>query len=556
MKYSLHFFLVIKLAIFFINATLWAQDTTSKEVGKVNGVIQIDAQSYFPDSTIETTPVPEKMLMNSFANFTYTLGNFTAGVRYEAYLPRPLLGVDPQYGAPGGKAGIALRWATYTYKNFSLTAGNFYEQFGSGLTLRAWWAPLLGYDNAMDGIRVAFNPYRGIYLKGVYGKQRLFWDVGPGTVRGADLEVDIAELWDTTYRSPTRINIGANFVSRYQAATGKIPQNVGAWATRLQISRGGFTFFAEYAYKINDPGEVNKQIYRPGQALYITSSYFGEGFGITLSAKRLDNMDFRSDRTQTGQNLQINFLPPLAKQHTYRLPTLYLYATQPLGEMGIQADVVFNLPEGSKLGGKYGTNININYARIHNIKRQWGVEQGYDSPFLAVSDSLYYQDLNIEVQKKWAPKFKTTFTYMRITYNKDVVLGLRGFGEINLHALILETAYKINTNHSLRSEIQWMPVSEKKGTERDITSGSWVMLLLEYTIAPHWFITVWDEMNYGNERTNKNLHYYSGMVGFIKDGFRISLGYGRQRAGINCVGGICRPIPSMNGFSLSISYTF
>lgn len=547
----------------FASSFLYSQDnqpdTTEKKgiyLGRINGVIQIDAQNYFQDSTIETAPVPEKMLMNSFANLTYTLGGFTAGARYEAYLPRPLLGIDPQYSAPGGRAGVALRWATYQHKKFSLTVGNFYEQFGSGLTLRSWWAPLLGYDNAIDGIRATINPYKGIYMKGIYGKQRLFWDVGPGTIRGIDAEIDIAEWLDSTWKSPTQINIGGSFVSRYQSATGKIPQNVGAWAARLQISRGGFTFFSEYAYKINDPGEVNREIYRPGRALYITSSYFGEGFGLTLSAKRLDNMDFRSDRTQTGQNLQINFLPPLAKQHTYRLPTLYLYATQPQGEMGIQADFVFNLKQGSVLGGKYGANFNINYARVHNIERKWGVEKGYDSDFLAVSDSLYYQDFNIEFQKKWTSKFKTTFTYMHITYDKDVVLGLRGFGKINVNAFILESAYKINNTQSLRSELQLMPVSEEKGKDRNITSGSWAMLMLEYTVAPHWFFTVWDELNFGNEHTGKDLHYYSAMIGYIKDGYRISVGYGRQRAGINCVGGICRPIPSMNGFSLSASCTF
>ena len=43
-------------------------------------------QYYQEDSLIGATDVPEDVLMNGFANFNYTNGNFSAGFRYESYL--------------------------------------------------------------------------------------------------------------------------------------------------------------------------------------------------------------------------------------------------------------------------------------------------------------------------------------------------------------------------------------------------------------------------------------------------------------------------------------
>ena len=65
-----------------------AQDAEKKPVdlGEIHGNFQIDAQYYNPDSAIGAPVVPEKTLMNAFANLIYTRGNFSAGLRYESYL--------------------------------------------------------------------------------------------------------------------------------------------------------------------------------------------------------------------------------------------------------------------------------------------------------------------------------------------------------------------------------------------------------------------------------------------------------------------------------------
>ena len=123
----------------------------TKEVnwGQIHGNFGLDAQYYFTDSVIGAPDVPEKFRMNGFLNLVYTNGNFSAGVRYEAYLPKPLLGFDSRYEGQG----VPFRYATYKLGGLEATAGTFYEQFGNGLVLRAYEERSLGFDNFIDGFR-------------------------------------------------------------------------------------------------------------------------------------------------------------------------------------------------------------------------------------------------------------------------------------------------------------------------------------------------------------------------------------------------------------------
>ena len=86
--------------------------------------------------------------------------------------------------------------------------------------------------------------------------------------------------------------------------------------------------------------------------------------------------------------------------------------------------------------------------------------------------------------------------------------------------------------------------------------GNWTMGLIEYTISPNWFFTIQDMYNYGNEISEKQLHYLNLTAGFVKGSNRFEIGYGKKREGIFCVGGVCKLVPSSNGFSVNISSSF
>ncbi|MDE5606748.1 MAG: hypothetical protein K2I68_05565, partial [Bacteroidales bacterium] len=302
--------------------------------GALSGNIQIDAQIYQKDSAIGAQDVPEKFRSNSYAYLQYTNGRFSMGARFEGYF-KPMLGYDARYDG----AGIPYYFARFSGNMIDVTAGNFYEQFGSGMLLRAYQDWNLGLDNSIFGARAIVTPTEGITIKGVVGTQRHFWEK-QGLIRGIDADLSFNDFIKPMRDWETRIRIGGSYVSKYQesqniiktvpgendttlAYTLNLPQNVGSAAARLSLESHGFTFSGEYAWKANDPTEENGWIYKPGQALLLNAGYSMRGFGILLSAKSVDNMGFRSDRTEAGNYGMINYLPALTRQHTYSVASFY-----------------------------------------------------------------------------------------------------------------------------------------------------------------------------------------------------------------------------------------
>jgi hypothetical protein len=152
-------------------------------------------------------------------------------------------------------------------------------------------------------------------------------------------------------------------------------------------------------------------------------------------------------------------------------------------------------------------------------------------------------------------------SYIDLLYDQDVIEGRATinetkYGVIHAQFAVLEMLFRTGKGQSLRTELQWMGVTHQPGAELNLTNGDWAMLLLEYAISPSWFFTVFDEYNYGNANPELQIHYPNATVAYVHDALRVQGGYGRVRGGILCVGGICRPVPASNGFSLGVQYTF
>ncbi len=531
---------------------------------QVNGNFQIDAQTYQVDEGIQLNDINGKKTgLNGFGNVTYRYGNFTAGLRYEAYLP-PLNGFDAEHEGQG----IAHRYVKYSGDLLDITVGNFYDQFGNGLIFRSYEEWTLGLDNAMDGVHIRLKPYDGITLKGVYGTQRHYWNEyenqNRGIVRGVDAEVNVNLLVESLVSSKTRIILGGSFVSKYEKdnpfSDYKLPENVGAYAGRLNLRHGKWSLQSEYAYKINDPNSRNNYIFKNGEAFWLSANYSQRGLGVIVSAKRIDNFSFSSMRSPSvGKAPDINFLPPLAYQHAYTLPAMYPYNTQPNGEMGVSGEVFYTIPRKTTLGGKYGTRLSLNYSLIHGIDRQPlpgdstlskpGTD-GYVSDFFKVGDIKHYRDFSVQIDKKVNSDLKFVAGYTWLDYNVEVVEEeiAQGNRFYKMHTGLLDVTYKLDTKKAIRVELQYLSM------EQD--SGNWAMALAEYSISPNWFFTVQDQYNFNNPKSNNTYHYYTFGVAYARKATRISVSYGRQREGIICVGGICRQVPASSGLNLTITSSF
>lgn len=554
---------IAALGVFLFTAG-WSQEQSSNgdSKGQLHGNVQVLFQNYNPDEAIGAQVPDAKAAMNTFGNFTYTYGQFTAGVRFESY-QNAILGFPNRFKG----SGIGSRYIRYNADNLDITVGNFYEQFGNGLSFRTYWEPNLGIDNAMDGVRIIYKPFKGLALKAVYGQQRYDFDSriinGAGIVRGIDGEVNLNQLVKPWADKPLKVTLGGSFVSKYQSGETFerdstvfiLPNNVGATGGRLGVVYKNFQFTGEYVTKINDPNADNGYIYKKGESIFLNGAFSKKGFGVTASAKYVDNMAFRSDRDALLFDVPINFLPAITRQHTYNLAaTLYPYATVLNGEVGLSGELFYTFKKESKLGGKYGTYISLNVAAVNSLDTSHvgGRDElinGYKVNSLGFGDAKYVRDVNFEIRKKINKAWNINFIYYYFEFNTKVTPVTQDFkGLVYANVEVIDVQYKFKPKHSIRMELQTLNTRQDK--------GNWATALVEYTFSPHWSFAVMDQYNFGNADPEKRVHYLYGNIGYSKGASRIMVGYGKRRAGIFCIGGVCRAVPASNGIEINLTSSF
>lgn len=589
-----------KLLIALCCCGLFAQAQAQEEENKlaVRGSIQSDILIPQEDDKIGTGTYKDWGLTNTYAELHLMNKYMTAGARFE-YLEHPLPGFEPNFKG----WGLPHIYITGRYKGVELTAGDFYDQFGSGLILRTYEERSLGIDNSLRGGRLVVKPYKGINIKVLGGQQRIYWNhrnflmpfafanefggdykntENDTWVYGADIELSFDQWFKKMAERNTRFSLGFSAVSKHEGnediltlrPTGEkdqfgadkigayklnLPNNVGAFDVRANLQAGNYNFLAEYAMKSEDPSFDNGYIYRRGNALLLSGSYSKRGMSALVQAKRSEDMAYRSVRSGTGTAGFINHLPAFSMQHTYALAALYPYATQnALGEWAFQAELGYNFKRKTALGGKYGTNVKVHFSHVRAIDREPLAEagdnvmgtKGYDSKFFKMGDETYYQDINVQIEKKLTRNFKLNLMYMNQRYNKTVVEGHGG--TIKSHIAVAEAKYTFNKRFTLRGEAQYL------NTKQD--QGDWWFGLLELSILPNFMLTISDMYNAKvpntDETATSKQHYYMFTGCFTHKSHRLQVGYGKTRAGYNCSGGVCRYVPASKGLQVSYNYNF
>ena len=550
-------------------------DAQETDQGVVSGNISVLFQSYQEDSLIGAVVPPSKSGFNAYSNLIYTQGNFSAGFRYESYL-NSVLGFPGRFKG----SGIGYRYARWSDPEIGVdvTVGNFYETFGAGVLLRSYEERNLGLDNAMDGVRLLLSPIDGIDVKIVYGKQRLDFDSrlinSDGIIRGLDVELSLNDIIPALKDSKLKVIPGYSFVSRFQEGGNivkdtlilELPENVAGWEYGATIHYGMWKGGIGLTKKINDPSADNGYIYKEGEALmyYLTGNI--KDLTFLFQRSTTDNMSFRSDRDLLLFDAPINNIPVITKNHTYNLAsTLYPYATVINGESSFRGELYYRLKRGSKLGGKYGTKMNLVFATSYsldttNLSGVDGVVYGYQRNSWGLGDSLNVQDISFEIERKFSKTFKAKAMYMNLIFNTlatPVTTDYKGL--VNANIYVLETQIRTTKRQSLRTEFQVLTTGKWRDEEGELfkqDKGDWATVVAEYTWSPHWFVNITDQYNFGNPNIEKRVHYLYGSAGYVNGSHRLSIGYGKRREGVFCVGGVCRAVPASNGLEVTFTSSF
>jgi len=546
--------LLIATGMFFAQL-VGAQSIESLSKGHLSGSFESYTQLYKDDDAIKAFAPPNNVGSNNFLKVDYTYNQFAVGMQYESYLPSIQNYFSTNSANALNASKIVNRYFKYTEMNYSVQVGDFYEQFGSGLVFRSWENRPIGINNALEGVNVFIQPTDFLKIKALSGRTRKLFDYSNSTVRGVDVDVDFSK-WinkkDAT--NPISLTMGGSYVSRFEGGyTGPVinfPQTVDAYSRRLNLDVSGFTFGVEYVSKGADPHTLNKNVFSLGKALLINTSYSKNNFGINLTGRALSNMDYRSERevvSADANQLMINYLPSLTKQQDYLTSNIYVYSTQALNESGFQADLFYNFKEGTAIGGKYGMKLSVNFSYYGALKTA--------DDILSVGTSNYYHDANIELKKKWNKKLETIFTYQNIFYNKSVLQNPAP--DVYSSIFAISNVYKYTKKKSARL------VLEHLSTQQD--GGNWAAGVAEFSFAPAYSFYLSDLWNYGtagvpyygaSQGISSSVHYFNIGGSISKNASRFSLSYGRQRAGLLCLGGVCRYVAASYGFTASLTTNF
>lgn len=532
--------------------------------GSFSGGLESMIQWYQNDKDIKFDRPADALRANNYFRLDYTMGKFSAGLQYEAYLPKPLLGYSDIYD----DNKIATYYFSYRGEDLEITAGYFYDQFGSGLIFRSWENRQIGINNALKGVRVAYMPNDFTTIKGVIGKQRWGFETVEGTTSGLDIETNITQMLNKEGSGNNNVTAGFSYVGLYQSYTGPIPdfpQNASNFSGRLGYwGNSGLYSNIEYVHRGKQAAFFSGQPtdkYYDGQALLFNIGYSQKGFGVNTTFRRLENMAMYGQRdlselaNNTFNEGIVNYLPALVRQHDYLLTNLYVYEAQPqinwearqAGEIGGQVDIYYNFAKGTLLGGKYGTKLGINGSYWNGLKLDWNAAgDNYSSDYFGFG-TKFYHDINVEVSKKWSPKFSSIITYMNQYYNRGIVEGGNATPLV-ANVVVGDFLYKFNSKNSIRFELQHLQ------TKRD--RKNWMAALVEYNLNQRWSFYAFDNYNYENPNHKERFHYYTVGTSYSKESTRIELNFGRQRGGLICVGGVCRYVPENTGFTLSLMKSF
>jgi len=544
---------LISIAVFctcLVMGTLQAQDE-----GVFSGSLELNSNFFLRDSAIgaANTPQYDNQLSGGEAwlNLNYNYKGFDFGLRFDAFLNSNLRNPTQSYSAQG----IGYWHIRKKTDKLDITAGHFYDQIGSGIIFRSYEARALFLDNALVGVRLnydlfendnssltakafmgrqkrsllgggdqiisqAFKPYiKGISFDGYWGNDSGF-SLAPGfgvvnrTLDDSEMNLIVAD-----------INLD------YDSTEAFVPKfNTYAFSLYNTLTVGNFSWYAEGAYKtteaINNPF-TSRFLNKAGTVLYTSFAYSKKGFGITLEGKRTENFSMRvspfPDPAEFNARI-INFLPPMARQNTYRLTARYNAATQELGELAFQGDIRFS--------PKKRLTFNLFGSYIDDLE-----------------GTKLFRELHLNARFRKPKKYSMVTGVQWLQYNQGI------YENQNLNAPVVEAIvpyvdflYKFDKKKSLRTELQYMH------TEQDF--GSWIFALAEFSVAPSWIVTVSDMYNIQPTDSDDGLHYPTAGIVYSKKANRFSLAYVKQVEGVVCTGGVCRFEPGFSGVRFNLTSTF
>jgi hypothetical protein len=158
-----------------------------KNYGRIYGGFETNTQRYLEYENQEQDNPPAFFRSNNYLQVNYEIKKFTFGLQLESYESKALLNYSPGFDG----TNVALYFARYKSNKLEVNLGYFYEQYGSGMILRAWEDRALGINTALRGARLVYQPTDDINFSTFFGQQRSGFKVSNGKLFGFNLDINL-----------------------------------------------------------------------------------------------------------------------------------------------------------------------------------------------------------------------------------------------------------------------------------------------------------------------------------------------------------------------------
>jgi len=312
----------------------------------LTGSLQTRAQFFQRDSSIGAfnTPQYDRQLYGAEAwvNLNYSNWGFDFKLRFDAFQNTNLR--DPN-GSLSGE-GIGFWQVHRAIDDLDITAGYIYDQIGTGIIYRAFEDRTQLIDNALKGVRVAYNFNDNWQVRAFTGRQKLLFEEYAPAIKGLALEgyaaidsgaVSFAPgfaVVNRTYDDATIQGVVATLQTYTDEQIFRPEYNSYAFSAYNRLSIGSFSWYVEGAYKPQDVQFnplTSLLIGDAGTVFYSTMSYSQKGFALSIEGKRTEAFDFRTRPQEILNRGQIHFITSIARENTYSLTTRYQPSVQFLG---------------------------------------------------------------------------------------------------------------------------------------------------------------------------------------------------------------------------------
>lgn len=342
------------------------------QAGTLSGDLQTDLKVFQRDSAIGAINTPQYdnyfTGLESWLQVNYSIFGFNASVRLDVFHNSNLF--DPNGSYTG--AGIGYFKLEKEIGKLTVAGGYFYEQFGSGIVYRSYEDRGLGLDYATFGINLKYKITDNWIIKGLAGQQKNQFSRYAPVFKGLNVDglINISNnvrlLPGAAFLNRTidqsSMDFVANTINSYDSADRFIPKyNVYAFSGYYTLNVKDFSWYTEGAFKTHE-AIMNAEgilVDEPGNVIYTSLSYSRRGFGITGQFKRTENFVLRTSPNETLNDGVLDFIPPMSRQNSLRLPARYAPATQYLGEMAFELDATYT--------PQLGYAIELNYSHIDDF---------------------------------------------------------------------------------------------------------------------------------------------------------------------------------------------